>query len=283
MATPRAPAPIPINLADYRARSHPAGVTPAAFRAFIARPDIRKMVLGIVKKRAPPQSEEDLAQDVLAEALRAFERSPPGRDEVLVEWLKTIAQRVVADSAKKRKRRGKYDGDMPEDDDADVDDGDVPLGRDPRPIAMAGYDPRTDATLEGRRVLRWLEKQVEASPRDRETLAIVLEHGMGKKTYQAIANERGMSLAALSSRIFEFKQKYIPRYRRERERTVLLLLLLFAGGFGLLLWFLTRPARGPEGVVRPKAPTLLDRVLPGQLPVSHPNPYGDRPDSGSAP
>ncbi len=241
------------------------------------------MVLGIVKKRARPQSEEDLAQDVLAEALRAFERSPPARDEVLVDWLRTIAQRVVADSVKKQKRRGKYEGDMPEDDDAEVDGGDMPVGRDPRPIATAGYDPRTDATLEGRRVLRWLEKQVEESPRDRETLAILLEHGMGKKTYQAIADERGMTLAALSSRVFEFKQKYIPRYRRERERTVLILLLLFAVGFGLLLWFLTRPVPGPDGVVKPGGPTHLDQLLPGSLPVSHPYPYGDRPDGGPSP
>ncbi|HTB74666.1 MAG TPA: sigma-70 family RNA polymerase sigma factor [Polyangiaceae bacterium] len=281
--TPNAPGPTPIRLADYRARSHPAAVTPAAFRAFISRPDIRKMVLGIVKKRSPPQSEEDLAQDVLAEALRAFERSPPGREEVLVDWLKTIAQRVVADSTRKRKRRGKYEGDMPEDYDADVDGGDMPAGGDRRPIAMEGYDPRADATLEGRRVLRWLEKQVGENPRDRETLAIILEHGMGKKTYQAIADERRITLAALSSRVFEFKQKYIPRYRRERERTVLLLLLLFALGFGLLLWFLSRPARGPEGVVQPRAPTLLDQVFPGPLPVSHPNPYGDRPDGGPTP
>ena len=63
---------------------------------------------------------------------------------------------------------------------------------------------------------------------------------------------------------------------------MLLLLLLFAVGFGLLLWFLSRPARGPDGVVQPRAPTLLDQVLPGTLPVSHPYPYGDRPDGRSS-
>ena len=103
--TPKGPIrphqPRRLPLAHERRRRHARGL-PRVHRS----PGHPHVVLGIVKKRAPPQPEENLAQDVLAEALRAFERSPPGRDDALVDWLRMIAQRVVADSTKKRKRRG---------------------------------------------------------------------------------------------------------------------------------------------------------------------------------
>ncbi len=45
---------------------------------------------------------------------------------------------------------------------------------------------------------------------------------------------------------------------------MLILLLLFAVGFGLLLWFLTRPVAGPDGQRgEARGRTHLDQLLPG--------------------
>ncbi len=184
-ATPKALTAAPISLADYRARSHPAGVSPAAFRAFITRPDIRKMVLGIVKKRARPQSEEDLAAGRCSRRRRSARsgRSPPARDEVLVDWLQDdrAADRRGLREEAEATRPGKYEGDMPEDDDAEVDGGDMPVGRDPRPISTAGYDPRTE-TRRSRAGAScwWLEKQVEGESRAtaRRSRSSSRKHGM---------------------------------------------------------------------------------------------------------
>jgi len=128
-------------------------------------------------------------------------------------------------------------------------------------------------------------------PRDRETLAIVLEHGAGKKTYEQIAEEHGLTPAALSSRIFEFKAKYTPRYRRWRNRA---LTLIFLGGAAIAaivvaLWIMwSRPAEiGPDRAPpRPSAvpvpsatasatPEPFEPALP--TPPKRPPPPVDKP------
>ncbi len=86
-------------------------------------------------------------------------------------------------------------------------------------------------------------------PRDRgETLAIPLEHARGGKTYEQMAEERDMTLTALSSRIFEFKGKYMPRYRRWRSRMVMLLLL---GGVALVMMIVLWILRAAPADIRP--------------------------------
>jgi DNA-directed RNA polymerase specialized sigma24 family protein len=275
-AGPKDAVAAPIPLADVRARAGDEGAVPvtrAVFQAFISHADTRRRVLGIAYKRVPRKDAEDVAQDALAEALRAFERSPPARDEVLLDWISIIARRVVADFTIKRNRRRTYEGDLPKEGGRDFDAGEnahLP-GPGPHPMAAPSYGAHVDRTLESRRLFRWLEGQVAGHPRDRETLALIIEHGMGKKTYQAIADERGMTLTSLSSRVFEFKQKYVPRYQRERNRALLILLLFLAAGVALLLWLLTRPTPAPHRVERPTMP-VLDEILGNPLPVSHPPP-----------
>ena len=174
-------------------------------------------------------------QDVLAEALKAADRSPPAHEDLMSSWLATIARRVVADFLAQRARRAKYEGDMPDEPEGEPGAPDgaagVEASEDDEPPAFPepSYDPRAAGDDEGEvdawLVRQWLEKQVAGDPRDEETLAILLEHAQGEKTYQAIARERGMTLPALSNRIFEFKSRYIPRYKRWRNRAVLLLVL----------------------------------------------------------
>jgi DNA-directed RNA polymerase specialized sigma24 family protein len=271
------------------------GVTPEALRAFLSRVETRTMLMSIVASKVPMADVENLVQDAIREALETSDRNLPDREEALRAWLATIARRVVADFFVKRARRAKYEGPMPDYAAADEgDDDESEHGKPPAPPEPS-YDPRAaedgDGEVHGWLVREWLEKQVGAHPRDRETLAIVLEHGAGKKTYEQIAEEHGLTPAALSSRIFEFKAKYTPRYRRWRNRA---LTLIFLGGAAIAaivvaLWIMwSRPAEiGPDRAPpRPSAvpvpsatasatPEPFEPALP--TPPKRPPPPVDKP------
>jgi DNA-directed RNA polymerase specialized sigma24 family protein len=279
----------PTSLADDRARVTRTSVTPEDFRAFLVHADTRRWVLAIVHQKVPADEVEDLAQDALAEAARAFERAPPSKDDVLVVWIATITRRVVADYWRKRGRRRKYEGPMPRAPAAPSSAWDSEsrfTGGEARPIAQPSRDPREGRVdqldLEGTFLFRWLEGQVASHSLDRETFELVLEHGLREKTYQRIADERGIPLTVLSSRIFEFKKKYIPRYKRAKERAVLLIILFGVVIVALGVWLLSRTDKAPRGSLPPTTTPVLDRVLGNPLPVSHPRPAdGISPDAGT--
>jgi RNA polymerase sigma factor (sigma-70 family) len=235
-----------------------------ARRAFVARADMRDMVRAIVATRVPAQHVEDIIQDAIEEALRALERTPPSRDDALPAWLAQIARRVAADFLAQRTRRAKYEGPMPEEPaEAHWAGAESGESKRPRRAPEPSYDPRFDdaAELHPWLARQWLEHEVADNPQDRETFEIVFEHAQGGKTYQQIAAERGMTVTALSSRIFEFKQLYIPRYKRWRNRVIIVILL---GGAAVLLaaavlWSLLQR---PDSI-RPDPST----APPPQLPV----------------
>ena len=205
--------------------------------AFLERIKTRNFVASLVRAKVPAADVEDVVHDALEEAVEALKRSPPTREEAVSGWLASITHRTVADYHAKRARRAKYEGPMPVE---ARDEDDEPSGRRSEP----SYDPRAeDADVDGR-AFDWLEREVASHPRDRETFEIMLEHYRTRKAYQQIAGERGLSLTAVSQRIFVFKGKYVPRYRRWRRERMLWLLLF--GGAALIaasilaIWLLGR-------------------------------------------
>lgn len=269
--------------------------SPDDVRAFLALPETRRQVTAIVGARVPSRDVENLVQDSLEEALRALGRHPPNRRDGLPGWVATIARRVVADFLAKRSRRARYEGSMPEEPWDEEPARGAPAVDPPSPVAEPSYDPRVDGDDEGMSdwlVRRWLAEQVENHPRDKETFEILLEHAREGKPYGRIAAERGMTLTALSSRIFEFKGKYQSRYRRWRDRTVWMLLLgavalVIAVAIALSQWLRTSgsphrqeapPAPLPSGpapsATRP-APVPFSPALPPEPPK--PTPQGPKP------
>jgi DNA-directed RNA polymerase specialized sigma24 family protein len=260
-------------------------------RAFLARRTTYAQIRSLAAGAVAAQLIDDIVNDTFEEALKAAVRAPPRDAATLPAWIGTIARRVIADSHAKGKRREKYEAPMPiEPVDSDLpDDGspNAPVqawspdeGPPERPLT---YDPRSapDAWPDGEgRVVRWLERKVAKSPRDRETFEILLEKAREGKTYGQIAEERGMTLTALSSRIFEFKGKYLPRYKRERDRSILLILLLGASlvAVGVALWLLLHRAQITPPVV-PVGPAPVPSVTASAAPfdpaVSPPQPPQD--------
>jgi len=261
-------------------------------RAFLARPTTREQIRALAARKAPAGVIEDIVHDTFEEALRAAAKAPPRDAVTLPAWIGTIGRRVIADFHAKRTRREKYEAPMPIElaDSGLADDGsrNVPVqawspDEGPPPALAPNYDPReapdTWPNSEGR-VVRWLERKVAKSPRDRETFEILLERAREGKTYGEIAGERGMTLTALSSRIFEFKGKYLPRYKRERDRSILPLLLWGTGILVALvgLWLLMHRAQvtPPVVPVGPEpTPSVTASAAPFDPAVSPPQPPRD--------
>ncbi len=261
-------------------------------RAFLARPTTREQIRALAAREAPAQVVEDIVHDTFEEALRAAMRAPPRDAVTLPAWIGTIGRRVIADFHAKRERREKYEAPMPIEpmDSWSPDEGSphVPVqawspDEGPPPALAPTYDPREaqDAWPNSEdRVVRWLERKVAKNPRDRETFEILLERAREGKTYGQIAEERGLTLTALSSRIFELKGKYLPRYKRERDRSILLLLLW---GMGILvalvgLWLLLHRAQVTPPVmpvVPAPTPSVTASAAPFDPAVSPPQPPRD--------
>jgi hypothetical protein len=115
-------------------------------------------------------------------------------------------------------------------------------------FAPPSFGEADEASLEGLRVdawlvRRWLKREVALSPRDQETLAILLEHARVAKSYRRIAEERGMTQGALAARVFEFKQRYVDRYEQRRDRTLLwIVLAVLVPAVAAVWWWLASRA-----------------------------------------
>jgi DNA-directed RNA polymerase specialized sigma24 family protein len=219
-------------------------VSREAVRAFLARVDTMRDVRAIVAARVPATNVDDLVQDSLREALEAADRAPPHRADALGAWVAAIARRVVADFLEQRARRAKYQGPMPREED-DVER--------PEPSSDPRESDDDQEEVHTWLVRHWLEQQVADHPRDKETFEILLEHARDARTYQEIADARGLTLPALTSRIHEFKYKYVPRYKRWRNRAILLVLLGAAVIVAVIvMWLLRRPPEiGPDPSIAP--------------------------------
>jgi DNA-directed RNA polymerase specialized sigma24 family protein len=228
-----------------------------AMRSLLGLAGTRRLITSIVKDRVPEEEVDDIVQSVMAEALRA--PALPYRTEALLAWLATIARRQSAQFLRKRARRAKYEGPMP-DDAPDVDD-EVFV---PRGLTFDPNDPSDDPELEAQTKLDWLRDEVAGDVRDHETLDMILEHYVGKKTYAHIAEARELPLTAVSWRIFAFKTKYIPRYKRWRRQRALLL-IFFALGVAALVAVLAsvfwprarREPIGPDPAPPPAPPSQM--------------------------
>jgi hypothetical protein len=223
---------------------------PAAVPRFVSSKQARTVAEGVLRKIVPRVEVYDLATDALERALKA---RPPRVEAVLPAWLARIARRVGAKWLDKRKRRSKYEGDMPvrvarEDDytgEARDDDG----GRG-EVLELQGDDP-------GKMLGPYLDKLIGSHEGDREVREILREHAERKKPYKAIAAERGLTETQLANRIHRFKAKYAPRVKRRRTQMfVLKAFLAFAAGVAavILAWWLL--SRRPDIRPDPSPPRL---------------------------
>jgi DNA-directed RNA polymerase specialized sigma24 family protein len=231
-------------------------VTLEELSAFLALPATSTRAAGIVGAKVKPQDVEDFVSQAVAEALAAKVLPCSGRVQA---WFDSICRRVVAGHYRKRARRKKYEGAMPEArpirDEAGepVDDpGDAVVDLDP------SYRPdEDDFRAEGLLFDRWMRDAVADDPQDRETYAIMEEWADADeehtKTYAQLAKEHGLTEVKLYKRIQRLKEKYLARYKRWRNG-FFALLLFGASIVALVAWLVYRAVSPRPPMHEPIAP-----------------------------
>jgi len=251
----------------------PKPVTPEAWRAFVSHPDTVAWVHAHVARKVSEQYQEEVAQDALMELVTA---TPARYEHELKATRRTVVDRVIADHHAKRSRRKKYEGELPT----------APVRRDEagEPVADTddeglvdadpSFDPeKTDFRAEGWLLRRFLRDAVAGNARDEETLSWMVAWSDDDKTYKQIADENGLAVGVVNSRVFEFKKKYAPRFDRYRNRLVVLLLIGLLAAVALAYALLPRAKSEPpilpdrEGELAPPRPSAAPPPAPPPTPT----------------
>jgi DNA-directed RNA polymerase specialized sigma24 family protein len=198
--------------------------TDATFREHLASAAMQQYIRSVIIARllgsAPPGLVDDLVQQASLNALAAKAR-PRANRTLARHFRKNAAHEHWLDP-----------------------EADVAVAPNPHP------DETGDAAPEWV-IAEWLRGAIAGDDRDQETYELLRYKADTEKSYAEVAEDHAMTEGALKSRVFAFRGKYEPRWRR-RQRTILLWILLGAAaavGVGLLVWWLLRPAMpviGPD-------------------------------------
>ena len=239
-------------------------VTRKELLAFLSKPATLSRARDIVRQKVKGDDVDDIVNQAVADALAKPDEKLPRRNSVQA-WFDRICRRRVADRYRKKARRAKHEGPMPEApavvDEAGEpveDPGDAVVDRDPpvepHPIA-------NDWRAEGWLLRRWMREQVASDPRDRETWAIMEELAEAddaeRLSYKRLAEQHGMTEAQLYKRMERLREKYRRRYEEWRNGMVMALLkwgaaAVVAGvAIAWVLWKLLHPAPPAEIVPDP--------------------------------
>jgi DNA-directed RNA polymerase specialized sigma24 family protein len=108
---------------------------------------------------------------------------------------------------------------------------------------------------------KWLKEQVADTPHEKEVYEVIVAKAKSKKTYEQLAEERGLPIRAIHGRVARLKEKYRPlweQHRRDRNRFVLF--RLFPGvaaavlAIAAILWALFGPRPAPVPAVKEPLP-----------------------------
>ncbi|HEX8793346.1 MAG TPA: hypothetical protein VF765_20525 [Polyangiaceae bacterium] len=267
--------------------------TPRAIAAdvheFLSRRATLMRAAGIIGKRVPPDQVGDFVNDAVVQAQSAVKLPALGK---LQAWFDSICRRVVARHYRKKKRREKHEGQLPEQP-VQLDEAGEPIPAD-AVDPVFDVDPSTDPReadesprAEGVLFARWMRWAVAGNPTDRETWAMMEEWADGEddgKTYESIAQSRGMSEAAFKKRAQRLREKYRPRYEKWRHRAVFVLVLFGAFAVVICLYVVLRKDERPNPAA-PQSPQPVQSASAGppELPFEPALPTTAQPQSPPSP
>jgi DNA-directed RNA polymerase specialized sigma24 family protein len=198
-----------------------AGVSREELWAFLALESTQDRIRQVVHANVPRRTPRDVFDEIVQKAnLRAVEaKSRPRSSAQLRPWISTLAEHAAVDHFRRVDVQLKY-----ENREIDVEQ----VAREPADAPAAAADGDHDVAPWMLSV--WLEKRIAKHESDRRTYALIVEKARGEKTYEQLAAERGETVAALKSRVHEFKKKYQPLRRSyEQNRDTVLFALRFGG------------------------------------------------------
>ncbi len=244
-------------------------VTRALTNAFLVTKAARERIREVVEARMPGEQEsdvEDVCQQALEKALTTTELARSVA--ALRPWVSRIAQNAAIDHLRRGAKHIKWL-------DRSVDAQELP----PDP-AMEGEDPADERRLEAvarpsadeddaRGMLgRWIDRQ-PLTKADRLTLEMIRDQAKNGGTNADLAARYGMTVAAWDNRLLRFKGKYVERWKRHRERQLVLLLI----GVALALVVAVLVGRWLRGREEPPTPAVVpERVAPSASAAPAPAP-----------
>jgi DNA-directed RNA polymerase specialized sigma24 family protein len=230
-----------------------------ALRAYVSRPQNIAAMRRKIARKVPADDVDDVLQNAAEKAVSGGV-CPPTSEDGIPGWVGTVVRRAIARYHRHKQAREQREG-LTDTIDEHAD-----------PSTEVGWS--VDGWM-----IPWLEKEVAGDDRDEELFDMLLEKTRTGMTYEELATKHGMTIAALTSRLFRFKKKYGPRYERAKRNAILLLLLggVSAIALALVVWLLlgrlfrTEP---PHGAVPSASPAFVP-VPPPHDPatdVAHPPP-----------
>jgi DNA-directed RNA polymerase specialized sigma24 family protein len=226
----------PAQIEEARARSgRYASISPAATRAFLGKTETQSLIRSVVRARLARDTPSDVVDDIVQAANLRMLSTPSGPRALTTArgWACAVTRSEIVRYFRRKKAEARWLVD-----DADIEDH-PDLGPEPSGDLLIGP---------------WLAKAVHGAETDEETLEILLKKAAGDRTFESVAEEFGMRPGALRKRVFDFKTKYEPRYRRRQEMFVLLI-LFGAAAIAIALWYLLRPVT-PVILPDPTAPVF---------------------------
>ena len=211
-----------------RLAASPGGASPGVTRevlwAFLAlestQDRIRQVIHANLPRKTPRDTRHDLVQTVNERAIRAVSR--PRTREQLRPWISQIARHAAIDHGRRSDVAAKWEN-------REVDVEQLPPDSTDAPQQAPGE------AVGPWMISRWLEKRVAHHAVDRATFELIVHKARESSTYEELAAQRGETVAALKSRVHEFKKKYQPIRRRHEERRDRVFFLLRFGGWTLAL------------------------------------------------
>jgi len=249
-----------------RDEATPMAPTRKEVHAFVALKATRAWVKRRVASHVRRRDLDEVADEAIERCIKSAGSAKDA--SALRAWVQTITDRTIADHLDKRRVRAQYEGPMPvapvARDEAgepiDEEHAEATFEADLNAVDIdASVDPRVqDKHAEGLWFLHFLRAEVKGNPADEQTLDWMVTWAEGDKSYDDIARENKMRPGTVYQRVHAFKEKYVPRWEKHRNRTVFVL-LLGATILALLAWWLWRKAAprvepiAPEPIVVPSA------------------------------
>jgi hypothetical protein len=232
-----------------------------AFDKYIVRGSTLRLMKRVIRAHVAPRTQRADFEDMLIraqiEAIEAMDRGAGPRSwETIDGWTAKVTAHAVAHHFRDGKTDAKW------------------LNRDAE-VEEQPAEPPEDLLGQDKWMIKpWLEKATENDPADRELLDILCYKARSKKPYNVVARERGMTPAQLSSRIYNFKMKYLPALhrRKETERTVLLLLLFGGLAIAAIIAFVVHFLLPWLDARKPPIPPAVPTSVPVLVPAPEPEP-----------
>ncbi len=249
-----------------RDEAAPKAPTLKEVHAFVALKTTRAWVKRRVASRVKRRDLDEVADEAIERCIKSAASAKDA--SALRAWVQTITDRTIADHLDERRVHAQYEGPMPAApvarDEAgepiDESDQEATFEADLDAVDIdASVNPRVqDKHAEGLWFLHFLRAEVKGNPADEQTLEWMITWAEGDKSYDDIARENNLRPGTVYQRVHAFKEKYVPRWEKHRNRTVFVL-LLGAALLALLAWWLwPKPAPkiepiAPEPIVVPSA------------------------------